>query len=270
MLLLDEPLGALDKKLREETQFELIGLQEALGLTFVVVTHDQEEAMTMADRISVMDHGRVVQVAPPGEIYEAPNSRYVADFIGSVNLFEGAVEAAGPGLVRIAAVDGVTIQADTATEPTIGQTAWFALRPEKVRIAHAPPADADGINTVAGEVPFFLGFGAYRHHVPASVDHLIQRGEFLTAYTPYQPEIAQGTLQMLFEFQTQVARLLGTDVANASMYDGSTASSEAWFGSPWIGPSSRASAGTSANRSSIDRAPIAASIAVRSPGVRDR
>ncbi|HEX8485555.1 aminomethyl-transferring glycine dehydrogenase subunit GcvPA [Sphingomonas sp.] len=82
-------------------------------------------------------------------------------------------------------------------------------------------------NMVAGEVPFFLGCGAYRHHVPASVDHLIQRGEFLTAYTPYQPEIAQGTLQMLFEFQTQVARLLGTDVANASMYDGSTACWEA-------------------------------------------
>jgi len=82
-------------------------------------------------------------------------------------------------------------------------------------------------NTIAGEVPFFLGAGAYRHHVPASVDHLIQRGEFLTAYTPYQPEIAQGTLQMLFEFQTQVARLLGTDVANASMYDGSTACWEA-------------------------------------------
>ncbi|WP_066550944.1 MULTISPECIES: aminomethyl-transferring glycine dehydrogenase subunit GcvPA [unclassified Sphingomonas] len=82
-------------------------------------------------------------------------------------------------------------------------------------------------NLVAGEVPFFLGCGAYRHHVPATVDHLIQRGEFLTAYTPYQPEIAQGTLQMLFEFQTQVARLFGCDVANASMYDGSTACWEA-------------------------------------------
>jgi len=82
-------------------------------------------------------------------------------------------------------------------------------------------------NIVAGSVPFFIGAGAYRHHVPASVDHIIQRGEFLTAYTPYQPEIAQGTLQMLFEFQTQVARLLGTDVANASMYDGSTACWEA-------------------------------------------
>ncbi len=82
-------------------------------------------------------------------------------------------------------------------------------------------------NLVAGEVPFFLGGGAYRHHIPASVDHLIQRGEFLTAYTPYQPEIAQGTLQMLFEFQTQVARLYGCEVANASMYDGSTAMWEA-------------------------------------------
>ena len=82
-------------------------------------------------------------------------------------------------------------------------------------------------NMVAGEVPFFLGCGAYKHHIPASVDHLIQRGEFLTAYTPYQPEIAQGTLQMLFEFQTQVARLYGCEVANASMYDGSTAMWEA-------------------------------------------
>ena len=82
-------------------------------------------------------------------------------------------------------------------------------------------------NLVAGEAPFFLGCGAYRHHIPASVDHLIQRGEFLTSYTPYQPEIAQGTLQVLFEFQTQVARLYGCDVANASMYDGSTACWEA-------------------------------------------
>src|SRR4051795_772154 len=82
-------------------------------------------------------------------------------------------------------------------------------------------------NMVAGDVPFFLGCGAYKHHVPASVDHIIQRGEYITSYTPYQPEIAQGTLQMLFEFQTQVARLYGCEVANASMYDGSTAMWEA-------------------------------------------
>ncbi|PCD03234.1 aminomethyl-transferring glycine dehydrogenase [Sphingomonas spermidinifaciens] len=120
--------------------------------------------------------------------------------------------------------------------------ALFADVPEEARLTgpiHGLPNHASELaverhmsalarqNLVAGEVPFFLGCGAYRHHVPASVDHLIQRGEFLTAYTPYQPEIAQGTLQMLFEFQTQVARLLGTDVANASMYDGSTACWEA-------------------------------------------
>ena len=94
MLLLDEPLGALDKKLREETQFELMDLQQKLGLTFVIVTHDQEEAMTMADRIAVMDKGEVVQVATPAEIYEAPSSRFVADFIGDVNMFEGKVAGA--------------------------------------------------------------------------------------------------------------------------------------------------------------------------------
>ena len=100
VLLLDEPLGALDKKLREETQFELMDLQETLGLTFVIVTHDQEEAMTVADRIAVMDKGRVVQVATPAEIYEAPNSRFVADFVGDVNMFEGTVERRAGGSHR--------------------------------------------------------------------------------------------------------------------------------------------------------------------------
>jgi putrescine transport system ATP-binding protein len=93
LLILDEPLGALDKKLREETQFELMDLQQELGLTFMIVTHDQEEAMTMSDRIAVMDKGIIVQTGTPAEIYEAPNSRYVADFIGSVNMLEGKVES---------------------------------------------------------------------------------------------------------------------------------------------------------------------------------
>ena len=91
MLLLDEPLAALDKKLREETQFELIALQQRLGMTFLIVTHDQEEAMVTADRIAVMREGQIVQIGRPAEVYETPNSRYVADFIGDVNLFEGAV-----------------------------------------------------------------------------------------------------------------------------------------------------------------------------------
>jgi putrescine transport system ATP-binding protein len=94
-------LGALDKKLREETQFELIKIQETLGVTFIVVTHDQEEAMTLATRIGVMDAGEIVQVGEPAEVYEHPNSRFVADFIGSVNMFEGRVSEDEPEHIRI-------------------------------------------------------------------------------------------------------------------------------------------------------------------------
>jgi putrescine transport system ATP-binding protein len=157
VLLLDEPLGALDKKLREETQFELISLQEELGLTFVIVTHDQEEAMTVADRISVMDQGKIVQVAPPAEIYEAPNSRYVADFIGSVNLFEGKVEAAAVDRTRLIMADDLLVDAATGGA-TKGATAWFAVRPEKVRIAQEEPAGKN-VNAVSGEVWDIAYFG---------------------------------------------------------------------------------------------------------------
>jgi putrescine transport system ATP-binding protein len=158
VLLLDEPLGALDKKLREETQFELISLQETLGLTFVIVTHDQEEAMTVADRISVMDHGRIVQVATPAEIYEAPNSRYVADFIGSVNLFEARVDTVLADRVRLAAADSFTIETTSGAALQPGQDASFAVRPEKVRIAHDAPADT-AVNAVRGEVWDIAYFG---------------------------------------------------------------------------------------------------------------
>ena len=151
VLLLDEPLGALDKKLREETQFELIDLQYELGLTFVIVTHDQEEAMTVADRISVMDQGKIVQVATPAEIYESPNSRYVADFIGSVNLFEGPVESAAQGVVRIAAKDGFVIESESPLQVAKGQGVWFAVRPEKMRIGRETPGDR-AVNAVEGEV----------------------------------------------------------------------------------------------------------------------
>ncbi len=159
VLLLDEPLGALDKKLREETQFELIDLQYELGLTFVIVTHDQEEAMTVSDRISVMDHGKIVQVAPPAEIYEAPNSRYVADFIGSVNMLEGTVTAVGGERIELAAQDGLTIRVESGVTVTKGQTAWFAVRPEKVRIGHDAPASGVTANAVAGEVLDIAYFG---------------------------------------------------------------------------------------------------------------
>jgi putrescine transport system ATP-binding protein len=158
VLLLDEPLGALDKKLREETQFELVDLQVQLGLTFVIVTHDQEEAMTVSDRISVMDHGKIVQVATPAEIYEAPNSLYVADFIGSVNIFEGAVQAVASDRIELAGKDGLSIRADSAAPVTQNQTAWFAVRPEKVRIAHDAPTNGSA-NTVTGEVLDIAYFG---------------------------------------------------------------------------------------------------------------
>jgi putrescine transport system ATP-binding protein len=158
VLLLDEPLAALDKKLREETQFELINLQETLGLTFIIVTHDQAEAMTVADRISVMNHGRIVQTATPAEIYETPNSLYVAAFIGAVNLLEGVVEGARAGWVRLAVADGLIVEAENAPTLVPGRTAWFAIRPEKVRIGRAPP-DNQAVNAVAGEVWDIAYFG---------------------------------------------------------------------------------------------------------------
>jgi putrescine transport system ATP-binding protein len=132
VLLLDEPMAALDKKLRGETQFELMDLQRRLGLTFIIVTHDQSEAMTVADRIAVMDRGRLIQIAPPAEIYEQPNSRWVADFIGSVNLFEGRVSDV-EGAIEGTALGRLRTAGKINAEP--GTTVWVAVRPEKVRLA---------------------------------------------------------------------------------------------------------------------------------------
>jgi putrescine transport system ATP-binding protein len=151
VLLLDEPLAALDKKLRGETQFELMQLQEKLGLTFIIVTHDQQEAMTVADRIAVMDRGRLIQVATPPEIYEQPNSRWVADFIGDVNLIEGRVVETGAGGTVIASAAVGPMRAAASTEAKPGDTVWVALRPEKVRIAQEPPATTAD-NCVSGQV----------------------------------------------------------------------------------------------------------------------
>jgi putrescine transport system ATP-binding protein len=151
VLLLDEPLAALDKKLRGETQFELMHLQEQLGLTFIIVTHDQQEAMTVADRIGVMDHGRLIQVAPPPEIYEQPNSRWVADFIGDVTLIEGRVAETGPAGTVVESEQAGRLRATAPSDAKPGNSVAIALRPEKVRIALEPPASANE-NCVAGEV----------------------------------------------------------------------------------------------------------------------
>jgi putrescine transport system ATP-binding protein len=146
VFLLDEPLAALDKKLREDTQFELMDLQSKLGLTFIIVTHDQEEAMTMADRIGVMNHGRLEQMATPSELYEQPNSRWVADFVGDVNVIEGRHAEAG---VIESASGRLRVAQSAGAKPS--DTVWVALRPEKVRIALEPPAQAQE-NCVAGTV----------------------------------------------------------------------------------------------------------------------
>ncbi len=144
VLLLDEPLGALDRKLREETQFELTTLQEDLKMTFLIVTHDQEEAMTVADRIAVMDKGKIIQIATPSEIYEGPNSRFVADFIADINLIEAkVVSTSDEGTRLFSAAFECELDVAQPTEASVGDTVWFAVRPEKVNIGFDAPAVSD-------------------------------------------------------------------------------------------------------------------------------
>jgi putrescine transport system ATP-binding protein len=144
LLLLDEPLAALDKKLREHTQFELINIQETLGVTFIVVTHDQEEAMTLSTRIGLMNHGEIVQVGTPDQMYEYPNSRFVSEFIGSVNMFEGRLTDDEPSFVRIACDDlEAPIYVDHGVSSAPDATVWAAIRPEKITITREKPTEPD-------------------------------------------------------------------------------------------------------------------------------
>ena len=152
VLLLDEPLSALDKKLREKTQFELMDLQYQVGITFIVVTHDQDEAMALATRIAVMDRGKVVQVGTPAEIYEFPQSRFVADFVGTTNLFEGVVASCAPGLTTVNCGEtGCDLLVDDVGRFTPGQRVWVALRPEKIRLSKQP-VEASRVNQLRGTV----------------------------------------------------------------------------------------------------------------------
>ena len=152
VLLLDEPLSALDKKLREQTQFELMDLQQKVGITFIVVTHDQDEAMALATRIAVMDRGQVAQVGTPAEIYEFPRTRFVADFVGTTNLFEGTVSACEPGLITVhCAETGCELLVDDEGRFNVGQRVWVALRPEKVRLGKEPTS-ATRTNQLRGTV----------------------------------------------------------------------------------------------------------------------
>jgi putrescine transport system ATP-binding protein len=151
LLLLDEPLGALDKKLREATQFELMNIQDKLGITFIVVTHDQEEAMTLSTRIGVMNAGKIVQTGTPQEIYEFPSNRFVADFIGSVNMFEGVVTEDEPEYVRIQSEEaGSTLYIGHGISCVPGAQVAVAIRPEKMVIRHEPPESEE--NRLTGTI----------------------------------------------------------------------------------------------------------------------
>ena len=151
LLLLDEPLGALDAKLRQATQFELMDIQEKTGTTFVIVTHDQEEAMTVASRVAVMDEGRIMQVATPEVIYEAPNSVYVADFIGEVNIISGTYKSApGDNIQIVWSEEHPPLKATTDRQFGEGQKCHLALRPEKVAITKQRPSGA--VNAMRGKV----------------------------------------------------------------------------------------------------------------------
>jgi len=143
VLLLDEPLAALDRKLREETRFELKALQQKLQTTFVIVTHDQDEAMTVADRIAVMDHGRVVQTGAPEAVYQRPNSRWVAGFVGDVSLIEAQVSAVYPSFVLLER-EGMKLRVAASTVVAPGMPVAVALRPEKIAIAPAQPQGLAG------------------------------------------------------------------------------------------------------------------------------
>ena len=146
LLLLDEPLGALDKRLREQTQFELMDIQEKLKVTFVIVTHDQEEAMTVSSRIGVMDSGNLIQVATPAEIYEAPINKDVADFIGDVNLLKGIYKGQNEIGTQLLSEDSNSIvYATQKVDVAIGNQLWFALRPEKLEISKRLPKNEHNI-----------------------------------------------------------------------------------------------------------------------------
>ncbi len=169
VLLLDEPLTALDKKLREETQFELMDLQMSLGMTFLIVTHDQEEAMTVADRIAVMDQGKMVQVAPPAVIYEQPATRYIADFIGDVNMLETTLVATGPAGVELASPKTpYPLTLDQPVDAAPGATVWLAIRPEKMRIALEPPETitANCLEGVIWDIGYMGDLSIYHVEMP--------------------------------------------------------------------------------------------------------
>ena len=184
VLLLDEPLSALDAKLREAMRLELVNLQETVGITFVIVTHDQEEALSMADRIAVMDRGLVCQVAAPAELYEFPATRFVADFIGSVNLFEGTVTEASAGSITVRApMLRAPLSIIQDKQVTVGATVWVAVRPEKIDIIKrdaGPEPHEEAGNAVSGvieEITYLGDLSIYHVRVADGPEGLVKVAE---------------------------------------------------------------------------------------------
>ncbi|MBP9047665.1 MAG: ABC transporter ATP-binding protein [Tabrizicola sp.] len=168
LLLLDEPLAALDKKLREHTQFELMSIQERTGVTFIVVTHDQEEAMTLADRIAVMDKGEVRQIGNPTEVYEFPANRFVASFIGSITTFAATVLGREADQLRLKVADfAAEVLARDVPEITDGQAVTLALRPEKITISKTRPEAGNVVEGVVKDLAYFGKDSLYRITLPS-------------------------------------------------------------------------------------------------------
>ncbi|MEQ9327470.1 MAG: ABC transporter ATP-binding protein [Rhodospirillales bacterium] len=184
VLLLDEPLAALDKKLRERTQFELVNLQEKLGITFIMVTHDQEEAMTMSGRIGVMNAGMLQQIGTPSEIYEYPATRFVADFIGTANMFEGAIAAEDDEGVTIACADlGIDMRVSRRGSAAEGASVTVMLRPEKMRISLADTAEKtqNQVTGIVQDIGYFGDMSIY--HVRLADGQVLQTAQLNYRHT---------------------------------------------------------------------------------------
>lgn len=185
LLLLDEPLAALDKRLREQTQFELVNIQERIGITFILVTHDQEEAMTMSSRMAIMEEGRIRQVGAPHDVYEFPNSKFVAEFIGSMNIFEGVVIEDEPDHVLIDSSDsGCLIYATHVGAIPVGASVSVAIRPEKVMMSQVQPVgNRNCTKGIVREIAYLGDISIYYvelpsgKHVQASLPNLIRLSE---------------------------------------------------------------------------------------------
>ena len=188
VVLLDEPLGALDLKLRKEMQVELSNLHQELGVTFVMVTHDQEEALSLSDRIAVMVEGKVEQIGTPSQIYDRPQTPFVADFIGDTNLFRGKIEGAHPTMLWVITDRGLQIKVqptDTSGLPLTSGAVVVSVRPEKVNVSFSPPDDA--INCFEGRLKHVMYLGTHVHYVVQ-----LRSGDQLTVRQPSALNVPDG------------------------------------------------------------------------------